>query len=59
MKLWPRRYRSIRTDVLTASYRDDNHYFWEFDEFDLSALDCCRIWHAEAGLQTSQFDGIY
>lgn len=25
-----------RTDVLTAPYRDDNRYFWEFEEFDLS-----------------------
>lgn len=23
-----------RTDVLTALYRDDNRYFWEFEEFD-------------------------
>lgn len=23
-----------RKDVLTAPYRDDNHYFWEFEEFD-------------------------
>jgi nitric oxide reductase activation protein len=23
-----------RTDVLTAPYRDDNRYFWEFEEFD-------------------------
>ena len=26
---------SPRTDVLTAPYRDDNRYFWEFEEFDL------------------------
>jgi nitric oxide reductase NorD protein len=25
---------SIRTDVLTAPYRDDNRYFWAFEEFD-------------------------
>ena len=24
-----------RTDVLTAPYRDDNRYFWAFEEFDL------------------------
>lgn len=24
-----------RTDLLTAPYRDDNRYFWEFEEFDL------------------------
>jgi nitric oxide reductase NorD protein len=24
-----------RTDVLTAPYRDDNRYFWEFEEFDV------------------------
>ncbi|HET9699559.1 MAG TPA: nitric oxide reductase activation protein NorD [Burkholderiales bacterium] len=24
-----------RTDVLSAPYRDDNRYFWEFEEFDL------------------------
>jgi nitric oxide reductase NorD protein len=24
-----------RTDVLRAPYRDDNRYFWEFEEFDL------------------------
>ncbi len=23
-----------RTDILTAPYRDDNRYFWEFEEFD-------------------------
>lgn len=23
-----------RTDILTALYRDDNRYFWEFEEFD-------------------------
>jgi nitric oxide reductase NorD protein len=23
-----------RTDLLTAPYRDDNRYFWEFEEFD-------------------------
>ena len=26
---------SPRTDQLTAPYRDDNRYFWEFEEFDL------------------------
>jgi len=25
---------SVRTDVLSAPYRDDNRYFWEFEEFD-------------------------
>ena len=25
---------NVRNDVLTASYRDDNRYFWEFEEFD-------------------------
>ncbi|MHB1332844.1 MAG: VWA domain-containing protein [Sulfuriferula sp.] len=25
-----------RTDVLTAVYRDDNRYFWEFEEFDFN-----------------------
>ncbi len=25
---------SIRTDVLSAPYRDDNRYFWAFEEFD-------------------------
>ncbi|ODU50063.1 MAG: VWA domain-containing protein [Thiobacillus sp. SCN 63-374] len=25
---------SARTDILTAPYRDDNRYFWEFEEFD-------------------------
>jgi len=25
---------NARTDVLTAPYRDDNRYFWEFEEFD-------------------------
>lgn len=25
-----------RTDVLTAPYRDDNRYFWEFEEFDFN-----------------------
>ena len=25
---------SLRTDVLVAPYRDDNRYFWEFEEFD-------------------------
>ena len=23
-----------RTDLLSAPYRDDNRYFWEFEEFD-------------------------
>ncbi|GKS69336.1 von Willebrand factor type A domain-containing protein [Nitrosomonas sp. PY1] len=27
---------NIRTDVLTAPYRDDNRYFWEFEEFDFN-----------------------
>ncbi len=25
---------NARTDILTAPYRDDNRYFWEFEEFD-------------------------
>lgn len=25
---------NARTDLLTAPYRDDNRYFWEFEEFD-------------------------
>jgi hypothetical protein len=25
-----------RTDILTAPYRDDNRYFWEFEEFDFN-----------------------
>ncbi len=25
-----------RTDLLTAPYRDDNRYFWEFEEFDFA-----------------------
>lgn len=25
-----------RTDLLTAPYRDDNRYFWEFEEFDFT-----------------------
>jgi len=25
-----------RTDLLTAPYRDDNRYFWEFEEFDFN-----------------------
>ncbi len=27
---------NMRTDQLTAPYRDDNRYFWEFEEFDLN-----------------------
>ena len=27
---------NARTDVLTAPYRDDNRYFWEFEEFDFN-----------------------
>lgn len=27
---------NLRTDQLTAPYRDDNRYFWEFEEFDLN-----------------------
>ena len=27
---------NLRTDQLTATYRDDNRYFWEFEEFDLN-----------------------
>ena len=25
-----------RTDLLSAPYRDDNRYFWEFEEFDFN-----------------------
>ncbi len=34
-----------RTDVLTAPYRDDNRYFWEFEEFDFDKA-------ASAGYET-------
>jgi hypothetical protein len=27
---------NMRTDQLTAPYRDDNRYFWEFEEFDFN-----------------------
>jgi nitric oxide reductase NorD protein len=27
---------NARTDLLTAPYRDDNRYFWEFEEFDFN-----------------------
>jgi nitric oxide reductase NorD protein len=27
---------NARTDLLSASYRDDNRYFWEFEEFDFN-----------------------
>ncbi|PSJ17781.1 nitric oxide reductase activation protein NorD [Nitrosomonas supralitoralis] len=27
---------NARTDILTAPYRDDNRYFWEFEEFDFN-----------------------
>ncbi|MHB1214343.1 MAG: VWA domain-containing protein [Thiobacillus sp.] len=27
---------SARTDLLSAPYRDDNRYFWEFEEFDFN-----------------------
>ncbi|MGB8077912.1 MAG: nitric oxide reductase activation protein NorD, partial [Gallionella sp.] len=36
-----------RTDELTAPYRDDNRYFWEFEEFDLEQA-------ASAGYETVQ-----
>jgi nitric oxide reductase NorD protein len=38
---------SPRTDVLTAPYRDDNRYFWEFEEFDFQKA-------AGAGYETVQ-----
>jgi nitric oxide reductase NorD protein len=34
-----------RTDLLTAPYRDDNRYFWEFEEFDFDKA-------ASAGYET-------
>jgi len=36
-----------RTDELTAPYRDDNRYFWEFEEFDFDQA-------ASAGYETVQ-----
>jgi nitric oxide reductase NorD protein len=36
-----------RTDQLTAPYRDDNRYFWEFEEFDFDQA-------ASAGYETVQ-----
>ncbi|HQT42857.1 MAG TPA: nitric oxide reductase activation protein NorD [Halothiobacillus sp.] len=36
-----------RTDVLTAPYRDDNRYFWEFEEFDFDQA-------AEAGYNKTE-----
>jgi nitric oxide reductase NorD protein len=36
-----------RTDILTAPYRDDNRYFWEFEEFDFEQA-------ASAGYETVQ-----
>jgi hypothetical protein len=36
-----------RTDQLTAPYRDDNRYFWEFEEFDIDQA-------ASAGYETVQ-----
>ncbi|MBY0579034.1 MAG: nitric oxide reductase activation protein NorD [Burkholderiales bacterium] len=36
---------SIRTDQLNAPYRDDNRYFWEFEEFDFDKA-------ASAGYET-------
>jgi len=27
---------NVRTDLLTVPYRDDNRYFWEFEEFDFN-----------------------
>jgi hypothetical protein len=38
---------SVRTDVLTAPYRDDNRYFWEFVEFDFNKA-------AAAGYETQK-----
>lgn len=38
---------NARTDVLTAIYRDDNRYFWEFAEFDFNKA-------ASAGYDTSK-----
>ena len=36
---------NARSDVLTAPYRDDNRYFWEFEEFDFDKA-------ANAGYET-------
>jgi len=38
---------SPRTDLLNATYRDDNRYFWEFEEFDFDKA-------AGAGYETVQ-----
>ena len=38
---------SLRTDVLTTPYRDDNRYFWEFVEFDFDKA-------AAAGYETQK-----
>ncbi len=38
---------SVRTDVLSAPYRDDNRYFWEFEEFDFEKA-------ATAGYETQK-----
>jgi nitric oxide reductase activation protein len=38
---------SVRTDVLTAPYRDDNRYFWAFEEFDFEKA-------AAAGYETQK-----
>jgi hypothetical protein len=38
---------SVRTDVLSAPYRDDNRYFWEFAEFDFDKA-------ASAGYETQK-----
>ena len=38
---------NLRTDVLVAPYRDDNRYFWEFEEFDFDKA-------AAAGYETQK-----
>jgi nitric oxide reductase NorD protein len=43
---------SPRTDLLTAPYRDDNRYFWEFEEFDFDKA-------ANAGFDTVKQERKY
>ncbi|MBN8762277.1 MAG: VWA domain-containing protein [Thiobacillus sp. 63-78] len=43
---------SLRTDLLTAPYRDDNRYFWEFEEFDFDKA-------ANAGFDTVKQERKY
>ncbi len=48
-----------RSDVLTAPYRDDNRYFWEFEEFDFEKVDRRRLRHPAPGAQAREPDGIH